>query len=114
MATRLERAMAKIEVDEANMRRNLAQSGGAIAAEPLYLLLEKYGHTAGHESAKRVAHKALEQCKTLAEIAKNDSELSQYWAKFTDAERQIIERPETAYTGLAAKKAMMIYDKWSK
>jgi adenylosuccinate lyase len=114
MATRLERAMAKIEVDEANMRCNLAQSGGAIAAEPLYLLLEKYGHTAGHESAKRVAHRALEQRKTLAEITKSDSELSQYWAKFTDAERQIIENPEANYTGLAAEKAMIIHRRWTK
>jgi adenylosuccinate lyase len=113
MAARLERAMAKIEVDEANMRRNLALSGGAIAAEPLYLLLEKYGHTAGHETAKRVAHSALETSQTLAEAAQNDAEIADYWRnKFTNEEKRIIERPETAYTGLAAKKAMTIYNFW--
>ena len=35
-------------------------SGGAVAAEPLYLLLEKYGHTSAHEVSKGLAHQALE------------------------------------------------------
>jgi adenylosuccinate lyase len=114
MTARLNGAMSKIEVDEENMWRNLALSGGAIAAEPLYLLLEKYGHTTGHEVAKKIAHTALETGKTLAEIARNDPEVSKYWRKFTPAERQIIEQPETAYTGLSTKKAMLIHDFWSK
>ncbi|TAL15141.1 adenylosuccinate lyase, partial [Patescibacteria group bacterium] len=44
MATRLNTIMNKLEVDEENMKRNLKLTGGAIAAEPLYLLFEKYGH----------------------------------------------------------------------
>ncbi|HEX4775124.1 MAG TPA: lyase family protein, partial [Candidatus Saccharimonadales bacterium] len=60
MAKRLNNVMSKLEVDEDNMQRNLNMSGGAIAAEPLYLLLEKYGHTTAHEVSKALAHKAAE------------------------------------------------------
>lgn len=113
MAARLSKVMAKLEVDEENMKRNLHMSGGAIAAEPLYLLLEKYGHTQAHEASKALAHQALEDGETLYQVASADSGIAGYWAKFTDSEKQIIKDPETHYTGLAAKKALAIYDKWS-
>lgn len=112
MAKRLNKVVSKLEVDEDAMRRNLHLSGGAIAAEPLYLLLEKYGHTKAHEASKALAHKALENSETLYRVASNDPRIAKYWAKFTDSEKQIIKEPETHYTGLAAKKALAICDKW--
>lgn len=112
MAKRAARVMGKVEVNEDQMQKNLQMTGGAIAAEPLYLLLEKHGHSAAHEVAKRVAHSALEKGVTLAEEAKNDSEAKEYWAKFTDKEKQIIENPEKYYLGLAAKKAKAIAQNW--
>jgi adenylosuccinate lyase len=114
MAQRLNRVMSKLEVDQANMERNLYMSGGAIAAEPLYLLLEKYGHTTAHEVSKALAHTALEQKKTLYEIASHDKDIADYFAKFTDAERKILQEPEKHYTGLAAQKALAIHDHWQK
>lgn len=112
MADRLNKAMAKIEVDEENMKRNLHMSQGAIAAEPLYLLLEKYGHTTAHEVSKALAHHALEQQKPLYELASQDQGIAEYFQKFTEAERQILQSPETHYTGLAAKKAQQVHDHW--
>ena len=112
MAERLNRVMGKIEVDAENMQRNLYMSGGAIAAEPLYLLLEKYGHTTAHEVSKTLAHQALEAKKTLFEVASSDSSIADYFAKFTDSEKQILQEPENYYTGLAAKKALAIHDEW--
>lgn len=112
MAERLQRIMAKIEVDEAAMQRNLQLTGGAIAAEPLYLLFEKYGHTTAHEKAKLLAHQALEAGTTLAQAVQHDSEASKYWKKFTRKERQIIEQPETHYTGLAAQKTKLVAEEW--
>jgi adenylosuccinate lyase len=114
MAQRLDKVMSKIEVDEQNMQRNLHMSGGAIAAEPLYLLLEKYGHTTAHEVSKGLAHQALEEGRTLYEIASKDSAISDYFAKFTDSERQILQEPEKHYTGLAAQKALATYDYWQE
>lgn len=112
MAKRLTEVMGKIEVDEEAMRRNLKLTGGAIAAEPLYLLLEKYGHTGAHEKAKTLAHQALANGQKLAEAAQADQEASEYWQKFTDNEKAIITSPEANYTGLAAKKAQAIVSRW--
>ena len=112
MASRLNKVMAKLEVDEENMQKNLHLSQGAIAAEPLYLLLEKYGHTTAHEVSKALAHQALEAGKSLYEVASQDSGIADYFAKFTDKEKQILQDPETHYTGLAAQKAKSVYDFW--
>lgn len=112
MADRLNSVMSKLEVDEQNMQRNLYVSGGAIAAEPLYLLLEKYGHTTGHEVSKALAHQALEAGTTLYEVAERDKDIAEYFAKFTADERKILQEPEKHYTGQAAQKALAVHDYW--
>jgi adenylosuccinate lyase len=112
MAQRLQRVMAKLEIDEEAMQRNLHLSGGAIAAEPLYLLFEKYGHTTAHEVSKALAHRALEADQPLFEVVSTDAAVADYFAKFTDAEKQILRDPEKHYTGLAAKKALSTHDYW--
>lgn len=112
MATRLNKIMGKLEVDAQAMQRNLHMSGGAIAAEPLYLLLAKYGYPNAHEKAKELAHLALEQKVSLLEVIQADKELSDYWQKFSKKEQQIVTKPETYYTGLAAQKARIIRDSW--
>ena len=112
MAKRLNTVMAKIEVDERNMERNLHMSGVAIAAEPLYLLLEKYGHTEAHEVSKALAHDALERDKTLYEVVSSDNSIAEYFSKFSDTEKQILQEPEKYYTGLASQKAIAVLNTW--
>jgi adenylosuccinate lyase len=112
MAKRLNSVMSRLEVDEDNMVQNLAISGGAIAAEPFYLLLEKYGHTTGHEVSKALSHQALESGQSLYVVASQDESISSYFSKFSENEKQIIKEPEKYYTGLASKKAMMVYEQW--
>lgn len=112
MAARLNRVMSKLEVDETSMRRNLKLSGGAIAAEPLYLLLEKYGHTTAHEAAKMVAHQALDSGQSLHAALQENEELAPYLTKFTKQEVRILQEPEKYYTGLAAQKALTVHAKW--
>lgn len=112
MASRLEWAMSTLEVDQAAMQRNLNLTSGAIAAEPLYLLFEKYGHTAAHEKAKALAHKALATDTPLVGVIAKDKEANSYWQKFTAAERKIIEQPEKYYTGLAVQKTRQIVKTW--
>ncbi len=114
MLGRLNSAMSKIEVDEATMQRNLAMSGGAIAAEPLYLLLAKYGHTQAHEKSKELAHQALDSNKPLVEVIAADTEAKGYWVKFTDDEKKLIEEPQKYYLGLAAQKAKQIAASWKR
>lgn len=112
MASRLDTIMSKLEVDSVAMQHNLQLSGGAIAAEPLYLLFEKYGHTQAHEKAKALAHQALADGKALVAIIQADDEAVGYWEKFTSNEREIIESPETHYTGLAAQKTKTLTKHW--
>lgn len=114
MAKRLDTVMSKIEVDEENMQKNLYLSKGAIAAEPLYLLLEKYGHITAHETSKSIAHKALENNQTLFDVASNEDSIRDYFTKFTDKEKQILMEPEKFYIGLSSKKANQIHDYWSE
>ena len=113
MATRLNTIMNKLEVDEENMQRNLKLTGGAIAAEPLYLLFEKYGHTTAHEKSKALAHSAMESNIPLVDVITSDPEASEYWDKFTDNEKQIISEPEKYYIGRAAEKARRTAERWS-
>ncbi|PID99484.1 adenylosuccinate lyase [Candidatus Saccharibacteria bacterium] len=108
MAKRLNGVMSKIEVDEEAMQRNLHLTKGAIAAEPLYLLLEKYGHTTAHEAAKALAHEAIERGTSLYEVASQAESIAGYWSKFTEPEKQLIKEPETTYTGLASQKTQTI------
>lgn len=108
MAKRLNDVMSKIEVDEEAMQRNLYLTKGAIAAEPLYLLLEKYGHTTAHEASKQLAHDAMESGQTLYDVASASDVIASYWEQFTNAEKQLIQNPETHYTGLAAARAREI------
>lgn len=112
MTARLQKIMSKIEVDQMMMEKNLSLSAGAIAAEPFYLLLEKYGHTNAHEVSKKVAHQALSQKIPLTEAIHADTEADTYWQKFTDIERRIVEKPAEHYTGLAATKTHMIVKNW--
>lgn len=114
MASRLNKIMGKIEVDTEAMQRNLKLSGGAIAAEPLYLLFEKYGHTEAHEKSKALAHQALAYKKPLVDVIASDKEASEYWQKFTEKEQKIIQEPEKYYIGLAAQKTYQITQKWKQ
>lgn len=112
MAERLNKVMSKLEIDAEAMQRNLDLTKGAIAAEPLYLLLEKYGHTTGHEAAKAIAHAAAESDRSLYDEMMDDQKLSKYVAQFSQTELAIIKNPATKYTGIAKDKAKNLVGHW--
>lgn len=112
MSKRLNSCMSKIEVNQAAMQKNLELTEGAIAAEPLYLLLEKYGHTQAHEASKKLAHQALSEKKSLFDVASNSTEIKDYWQKLNADEKKIIQAPEKYYSGLAAEKTKQVIKNW--
>ncbi|MEK7626063.1 MAG: lyase family protein [Patescibacteria group bacterium] len=114
MTKRLNNIMGKIEVDEQSMQKNLEMTAGAIAAEPLYLLFEKYGHTLAHEKAKKLAHTAIDLDQPLVDVITVDEEAKAYWDKFSEKEQAIITAPEKNYFGLATKKTEMIVKNYKK
>ncbi len=113
MAFRLNKTMAKIEVDKEAMQKNLYMLQGSIGSEPLYLLLNKYGHPDGHSAAKILAQSAIDNQQSFYEaVAANKDIMENYWPQFSKKEKEIIFNPEQNYTGLAAKKAKLIADNW--
>lgn len=114
MTKRLNTIMGKIEVDSEAMQKNLEMTAGAIAAEPLYLLFEKYGHTLAHEKAKKLAHTAIDLDQPLVDVITVDEEAKAYWDKFNEKEQAIITAPEKNYFGLATKKTEMIIKNYKK
>lgn len=112
MAKRANKILSNIEVNEGQMAKNLNLTGGAIAAEPLYLLLEKYGHTSAHEVSKNLAHQALSEGKSLYDVASANDEIADYWAKLSDSEKATIQDPTKNYLGLASRKTKNIVANW--
>src|SRR2546427_688273 len=64
-AGRLASSLDGMRVDRDRLKANLAMSRGAIAAEPLYVLLAKYGHPDGHEAVTRLTVEAERGSRTL-------------------------------------------------
>jgi adenylosuccinate lyase len=112
MTQRLNTVMGKLEVDPDAMKRNLQLTGGAIAAEPFYLLLAKHGHPQAHEASKAIAHRAMQQHQPLHKAITADPEGVTYWALFSPHEQAVLREPELYYTGIAAAKAATIARHW--
>jgi adenylosuccinate lyase len=110
-AGRLAGSLDGMRVDRERLKANLAMSRGAIAAEPLYVILAKYGHPDAHEAVRRLTIEAERGGRSLLEVATLDNDLRDYLKKFTPDERRILERPEE-YRGLASNIARDIAAAW--
>ena len=110
-AGRMASSLEGIRVDRDRLKANLAMSRGAIVAEPLYVLLAKYGHPDAHEAVRRLTLEAERGSRSLLEVVAQDTELRDYLTKFSPEERRILERPED-YRGLAAEVARDVATTW--
>lgn len=111
IAERLERTVGKLRVDERNLRRNLLSQLGLAAAEPLYIMLAAFGHPDAHQKVLDLTRKAERQGLTLDEVASDDVETRPYLRKMSAQQREIITNP-SCYTGIAARKARAIAERW--
>jgi adenylosuccinate lyase len=100
-----------MRVDRDHLKANLALARGAIAAEPLYVLLAKYGHPDAHEAVRRLTVEAERGSRPLLEVAMLDADLRAYIARLTQDERKVLERPEE-YRGIAAQVAREVAGSW--
>lgn len=112
MADRLSGSIEKLVVDETALQTNLKLSSGAIAAEPLYLLLAKNGHPQAHEKAKELAIEAQDIGMSLVDVIQNDPEANEFWKKLSPSQQKTISHPERYYIGQAAKKAQALVKYW--
>ncbi|MBU2109710.1 adenylosuccinate lyase [Patescibacteria group bacterium] len=112
-AKRLTRTMRKLTVDRANLERNLAMQKGLVVAEPLYIILAALGHPDAHEKARTLTLQAQREARPLEEIVVGDAEMKDYLGKMTSYQRQILSNP-FLYTGIAAKKAKAVAERWKQ
>ncbi len=110
-ATRLAVSLEGVRVDRGRMSANLALSRGGIAAEALYVLLAKYGHTDAHEAVRVVSLEAGRTERELLDAADRDDDLRTLIAKIAPDERRFVERPEE-YRGLAPDIARDVAATW--
>ncbi len=110
-AGRLATSLDGMRVDRDRLKANLAMSRGTIAAEPLYVLLAKYGHPDAHEAVRRLTLEAERGGRTLLEVATLDTDLREYLKRLGPDERRILERPEE-YRGLATQVARDVASTW--
>src|SRR5881296_538039 len=110
-AGRLASSLEGIRVDRDRLKANLAMSRGAIVAEPLYVLLAKYGHPDAHEAVRRLTLEAERTSRSVLEVVAQDTELREYLTRLSPEERRILERPED-YRGLAADVARDVAATW--
>ncbi len=110
-AKRLTRTMRKLTVDHTNLKRNLAMQKGLVVAEPLYIILAAMGHPDAHEKVRTLTLQAQREDRPLEEVVIRDEELKDYLKKMTPYQREILSNP-SLYTGIAAKKAKAIAERW--
>jgi adenylosuccinate lyase len=110
-ARRMAGSLEGIRVDRDRLKANLALTRGAIVAEPLYVLLAKYGHPDAHEAVRKLTLEADRTGRTLMEVATVDSDVRSYLAKLTPEERRVVDQPEE-YRGLAADVAREVAATW--
>ena len=110
-AGRLASSLEGIRVDRDHLKANLAMSRGAIVAEPLYVLLSKYGHPDAYEAVRKLTLEAERGGRSVLEVVAQDLELRDYLKKLAPDERRLLERPEE-YRGLAAEVAHDVAAMW--
>jgi len=103
-AGRLADSLEGIRVDRERLRANLALSRSVVIAEPLYVLLAKYGHPDAHEAVRRLTLEAERGGLGVLEAAAHDDILKTFVGQITPDERRILERPEE-YRGVSAEVA---------
>lgn len=110
-AKRLTRTIEKLTVNRANLERNLAMQKGLVVAEPLYIILAAQGHPDAHEKVRMLTLQAQREARPLEEIVIGDAGMKDYLEKMTSYQRRILSNP-SLYTGIAAKKAKAIAERW--
>ncbi|VVC00153.1 Argininosuccinate lyase [uncultured archaeon] len=110
---RLRKVSETMQVDRKAMKRNFDASRESIVAEPLYILLAKYGHSDAHEAVRELAMRSQATGKGLLELCQRDKAIVRVMKKFSKAEAALLEKPEH-YTGLAVKRTEEVCSHWKK
>lgn len=111
---RAKRVMAKLEVDEEWLERNLALLGDGFLAEPYYLLLASAGHPDAHETV-RVASRNRGEGSLLQAIG-DDKEATRIMRddQATADRMAFLAEDPSRYCGIAAAKTQEVVRHWAE
>jgi len=110
---RLASVCENLVVDRVSMQRNFESCEQSIVAEPLYILLSKYGHQNAHEQVRKLTLKSEQNGVGVFELALNDPNLAEYISQFSKSELSILANPQK-YVGFCGKKVQQICAHWKK
>ena len=100
-----------LEVDHDHLKRNINMTRDSITAEPLYIILGLHGCPDPYDWSKKLVNKSRTSGRKLTELIEEEAELRDYYSKFTDKERNLINNPEL-YTGNAEQVTHATCDYW--
>jgi adenylosuccinate lyase len=103
----------RLGVDLKNMKRNLEESVDSMAAEPFYILLAVSGQIDAHEKVREAVQRSIGEGTSFRESLKRDPTLKDLFDRIPKDKRKCIMDP-SLYTGIAAKKARNVADRWEK
>lgn len=113
MTKRLNKVMAKLKVDKANMAKNLAMSQGKVLAEPMQLILAALSHPNAHEAVKQLTLASDRSGRPLAELFEEAEDMAIYRERLTEKQRIVLLDPN-AYVGIAVERAYFIAQMWEQ
>lgn len=105
--------MNQIEINRDRMMQNLSLSRESIVAEPLYIILGLHGCPDPYDWSKKLVQAAKKEGRKMTDLVAQEPALEPYYAKFTPAERKLINHPEN-YTGNATEVAVETCEVWKK
>lgn len=118
-AARMCQVVSSLNVNTAQMKKNLSLSGDGILAEPTYILLALSGHHDAHEIVRQVTLKSGSTGKTIHEILKHDypdiwETLSARLSGVLNTDAETFYSNPSGYTGLAAQKARSLAKEYAQ
>lgn len=108
---RLNKVVKKMWVNREQMKANFDLTSANIIAEPLYILLAGYGHPDAHEAVRVKTLEAKETGESVYRLMMDDPAMCEYWARFTEEQKRLIESPER-YLGKAVEKTEAVVNEW--
>ena len=115
-ANRMLKVLKSLHVDRERMMRNLNSSGGAVLAEPAYILLAEAGRADAHEEVRVITLEAEREGVSFSEALKRRPEirkiLQERLAALGCADPEGFFTAPELYRGLAAQKARTLGEKY--
>lgn len=113
VSEKMENALSNLKVDKKKLKENFEMAKDSLVAEPLYILLAKYGYSDAHEKVRRLTLKASRNKTTILQEAKESRSLKPFFQRFSKKEKALLEKPEL-YTGIAVKKTEGVCTYWKR